>query len=108
MSKAEYAGEYRNKFLSSIFGASMIFSGLKILLGSNKSFACLKILLTFLSNIFSMNSDLTIPSPCSPEKEPPNFLTKAQASSAIILIFLTSSLIFIFKTGRTCKHPTEA
>ena len=59
-------------------------------------------------NIGSLNSDRTIPSPCSPEWLPLYSRTRAKHSSAMARIFLTSSPSFMFSTGRTCRQPTEA
>ena len=62
-----YDGAYLKYSLESILGASIIFPGLKIPVGSNENLIDLKISIIFFPNITSLNSDLAIPSPCSPE-----------------------------------------
>ena len=103
-----YPGENRNRCLSSILGASTIFPGLNIPYGSIRDFTSLKAFVNFSPNIIGLNSEREIPSPCSPECDPSNFFTSSNASSAIARILITSLLLFIFRMGLTCRHPTDA
>ena len=59
-------------------------------------------------NIGSLNSDRTMPSPCSPLWLPLYSRTSAKHSSAIARIFATSAGSFMLSTGRTCRQPTLA
>ena len=59
-------------------------------------------------NIGAMNSDREIPSPCSPENEPLNRLTRSQAASARTRMVRTSAASFMSRIGRTWRQPTEA
>ena len=47
-------------------------------------------------------------SPCSPEWLPLYSRTRSKHLSAIARIFRTSPPSFMFRTGRTCRQPTEA
>ena len=96
-----YPGENRKSERSSIFGALVILPGLKISCGSNICFTCRNRLAILVPNITSLNSERAMPSPCSPECEPPYSLTSLKASSAMPRMAETSSAFFISNTGRT-------
>ena len=70
-SSTEYPGAKRNSSRASIFGASIILPGLNKPCGSNKVLTLRNSSTIFGPNITSLNSDRTIPSPCSPEWDPP-------------------------------------
>ena len=76
--------------------------------GSKRSFTSSKACTMRRPNILSWNSERTMPSPCSPEWLPLYSATMSNASSAMARSALTSSSCRRFRTGRTCRRPTEA
>ena len=66
-----YPGANRNKWRSSIFGALVILPGFMIFCGSNSFLTSANSPAMRGPNMTSLNSDRAMPSPCSPECDPP-------------------------------------
>ncbi len=93
---------------SSILKASTIFPGLKMFCGSKAALILFKSVLFFSPIINGINSARTIPSPCSPLKEPLYFLQRSATSVVIFLKYSTPSFSFKFRMGRKCNSPAPA
>ena len=66
-----YPGAKRNRWRSSILGALVILPGFMMFSGSNMRFTSANSPAIFAPNITALNSERAMPSPCSPECDPP-------------------------------------
>ena len=94
--------------LSSSAGVSTILPGLRRPFGSNARFTSRNASVRRGPNIRSVYTPRRMPSPCSPESEPPNSMTRSATSEVIERMTLRPSSSLMFTDGRMCRQPSEA
>lgn len=82
--------------------------GFMIPFGSNRFLTSRNRFTSFCPNIFSAHAPLTMPSPCSPLREPPNSSTRSDISSAIAYMRSMPCDRLRLTSGLMCRHPTLA